>query len=102
MKKLKEKILFKSTGKPSDVDYWMYIAEKICKIEDTLTFRNSPYLWAWKDKVYQKPIDAINAACEGKTLKTHEIVLAIRNNKTFRVNNNIVKRLTLTEFNYNN
>lgn len=101
MKKLKERILFKNTGKPSDVDWWIYIAEKICKVEDALTFKKSPYLWAWKDKVYKTPIEAINAACEGKTLKTHAITLAIRNNKTFRVNNNIIKRLTLSEFSFN-
>ena len=96
-KKIKERILFKSTGKPSDVDWWIYIADRICRVEDARTFNESPYLWGWKGKVYTTPIQAINAACEGKTLKTHEITLAIRNNKTFRVNNNIVRRLTLIQ-----
>ena len=101
MKRTKSRILFTSVGKRYEVaaDYWMVFAERICKMQDA--HRRMPYMWAWGRKVYKTCIDAINAACEGK-LTEKDITVAIRSDKSFLVNKNIVRRMTVTEFDYGN
>ena len=61
--------------------------------------RNEPYMWAWGRKIYTACIDAINAACEG-TLTDKAITIAIRPDKSFLVNDNIVQRMTISEMQY--
>ena len=80
-----------------DAINWIDFADKICRMQDVN--RVEPYMWAWGHKVYTTCIDAINAACEGK-LTEKSITVAIRSDKSFLVNNNIVQRMTISEFDY--